>query len=291
VVTDAPPGLPAAQADENQLEMAILNLSVNARDAMAQGGLLSLTVRAERVEAGRRSGLPAGQYIRLSVSDTGTGMDEATLARSVEPFFSTKGHGRGTGLGLSMTHGLASQLGGCLAIDSRPGAGTTVDLWLPASTAEGPVAAAGSAAPERAGGGAGSALLVDDESPARASTAAMLSDLGYEVIQAASAEEALEAVFGDLPVQLLVTDHLMPGMSGAELAEVFQEHRPGARALIITGYADSLPPDVAYLSKPFRRADLAASIAALEKAGSRPGPPDQARRRQNSTPGPPARPK
>ena len=136
VIIDAPDNLPAAIADQNQLEMALLNLSVNARDAMLEGGTIRISVSRESVGEGHRSKLPADQYLCLSVADTGTGMDTATLARAVEPFFSTKGVGKGTGLGLSMVHGLASQLNGALTIQSSPGLGTSVELWLPCSVAE-----------------------------------------------------------------------------------------------------------------------------------------------------------
>ena len=136
VVVDVADDLPRARADPNQLELALLNLAVNARDAMPEGGTLRISASAETVRAGARPGLKAGQYVRLSVADTGAGMDEDTLARAVEPFFSTKGFGKGTGLGLSMVHGLASQLGGALAIQSRLGLGTNVELWLPQTREE-----------------------------------------------------------------------------------------------------------------------------------------------------------
>ena len=124
-----------AHADGNQLEMALLNLGVNARDAMPDGGTLTLSARGETLESGHDAALPAGAYVVIAVADTGRGMDEATRRRAVEPFFTTKGLGKGTGLGLSMVHGLASQLGGELRIDSLPGRGTTMELWLPATAA------------------------------------------------------------------------------------------------------------------------------------------------------------
>jgi CheY-like chemotaxis protein len=242
--------------------MAILNLSVNARDAMPEGGRLTLSARREIVGGGHRSHLQPGPYLRLAVKDTGAGMDEATLSRAIEPFFSTKGEGRGTGLGLSMAHGLASQLGGSLAIASRPGEGTIVELWLPVSPEAAP------ATPKTHPGkpshpSAGAVLLVDDEALPRASTAMMLSDLGYRVLEAASAAEALALIDRGLSVDLLVTDHLMPGMSGADLARAFRDRRPATPTLIITGYAESLPLDLAHLAKPFRHADLAATLASL----------------------------
>ncbi|HEX8533291.1 MAG TPA: PAS domain-containing protein [Allosphingosinicella sp.] len=265
VVVEVPDALPPATADQNQLEMAILNLSVNARDAMPDGGTLTISAAAETAGQGHRAKLKAGDYVRLSVADTGTGMDEETLARAVEPFFSTKGIGKGTGLGLSMVHGLASQLGGALAITSRPGLGTRIDLWLPVS--EEPAEADEPAAVAAPGAKAiGTALLVDDEELVRMSTADMLSELGYRVVEAASGEEALKAVDGGLRPDLLVTDHLMPGMSGADLAREVRARRPGTLVLIVSGYAEAeaIAPDLPRLTKPFRQSDLAGSLAGLK---------------------------
>ena len=192
VVVDAEEDLPPAKADPNQLEMALLNLAVNARDAMREGGTLRISASADTVAAGSNAKLRSGRYVRLSVADTGIGMDHATLARAVEPFFSTKGVGKGTGLGLSMVHGLASQLGGALTITSKLGLGTNVELWLPQTEAV-PEATAlmREAEPIQ---GSGTALLVDDEDIVRLSTADMLGGLGYRVVEAASAEEALRVI-------------------------------------------------------------------------------------------------
>ncbi len=262
VVCDAPADLPHVQADTNQLEMALLNLSVNARDAMPDGGRLILSASREIIGSGHRLQLQPGPYVRLSVTDTGRGMDEATLARAIEPFFSTKGQGRGTGLGLSMAHGLASQLGGALTIASQPLEGTVVELWLPVS-----IGAAQSRPPPRHAttrpGQAQTVLLVDDEALARASTATMLVDLGYQVLEAASAGEAVAIVESGRHIDLLITDQLMPGLPGVELARVFRERRPGPPVLIVTGYAQALPSDLPHLSKPFRHDGLAAAIASL----------------------------
>jgi PAS domain S-box-containing protein len=270
VQVELEPGLPAAEADPNQLEMAILNLAVNARDAMPDGGSLRISAAGERVAAGERAGLRPGDYVRLSVADTGAGMDQATLARAIEPFFSTKGVGKGTGLGLSMVHGLASQLGGALAISSRPGLGTHVELWLPASAEQ---ARASEPAPEAAGRPAarGVALVVDDDELVRETTASMVGELGFDVIEAGSAEEAMRLVDDGAAFDLLVTDHLMPGMSGADLARAVREKRPRARVLVVSGYADAegIAPDLPRLTKPFREAELAASLAALD-GGARP---------------------
>lgn len=257
---DTPANLPAAMVDPNQLEMALLNLAVNARDAMPDGGDLKIRAVAKDVSS-RREDLRPGKYIRLSVSDTGTGMDEATLARAVEPFYSTKGIGKGTGLGLSMVHGLASQLGGALRISSELGTGTVVELWLPqalvdvVSVDESPRTLGDSSAKGRA-------LLVDDEFLVRMSTADMLMDLGYDVIEAASAEEALELVDRDEPFDLLVTDHLMPGMTGVDLARIVKVKRPGIPVLLVSGYAegDGLNAGLPRLTKPFRADELAACL-------------------------------
>lgn len=257
-------GLPAANADPNQLEMAILNLAVNARDAMPDGGVLTIAAAPAVVETGEHADLAAGAYVRLSVSDTGFGMDEATIARAIEPFFSTKGIGRGTGLGLSMVHGLALQLGGALTIDSQVGEGATITLWLPATASQ----IAEQVPPERVEASRralGTALLVDDEELVRMTTADMLMDLGYEVVEAASGEEALRLLDEGLKPALLVTDHIMPGVNGATLARRVRGAMPALPILIVSGYAeaDGLAPDLVGLTKPFRNADLSAKLVAL----------------------------
>jgi PAS domain S-box-containing protein len=254
---------PFALADANQMEMAILNLAVNARDAMPEGGRLTISVRAETVSTGHRSGLPPADYVRLGVIDTGTGMDAETRERAIEPFFSTKGVGQGTGLGLSMVHGLAMQLGGALTIASTPGAGTAIELWLPISDADLIV----EVRPEIAVPllVSGKVLLVDDEPLVRQATATMLGDLGFTVIEAASGREALAALSVHADIEVLVTDHLMPAMSGIELARTALHERPGLRTLIVSGYADiaEIADDLPRLQKPFVQADLAAAIGAL----------------------------
>ncbi|NPV20113.1 PAS domain S-box protein [Bradyrhizobium aeschynomenes] len=262
VVVDVASDLPAAKADPNQLEMALLNLAVNARDAMPRGGTLRISAKAASVEPRNDRALRPGDYVWLSVADTGVGMDEATIARAVEPFFSTKGIGKGTGLGLSMVHGLASQLGGALTINSRPGLGTNIELWLPRSDMA-PEIRSSSFDARVLVGPRGHALLVDDEDLVRASTADMLEGLGFSIVEAASAEEALRFVHQGEPIDLLVTDHLMPGMSGVELARLVLAARPDAGVLIISGYAETegLAPDLARLSKPFKSDELASALA------------------------------
>ena len=255
--------LPAALADANQIEMALLNLAVNARDAMPQGGTLTIGASAEAIGRGHKSQLLPGSYVRLSVSDTGFGMDEATLRRAVEPFFSTKGVGQGTGLGLSMVHGLASQLGGALTISSREGEGTTVELWLPIADAA--VQIAQRHATVEPPTGAGDVLLVDDEELVRASTADMLHELGFKVTEAGSAEDAVRMLQDGFCPDLLVTDHLMPGKSGTQLIQEAQSLCPEIRVLIVSGYADDsgLALDIPRLVKPFRHADLAESVSSV----------------------------
>jgi signal transduction histidine kinase/CheY-like chemotaxis protein len=255
--------LPPARVDPNQLELAILNLAINARDAMPRGG--TLHIEADSVTSEGGGGLQAGDYVRIAVRDNGTGMDEQTLARAIEPFFSTKGVGKGTGLGLSMVHGLAAQLGGVLNIRSRPGEGTTAEIWLP----EAPEAASSQDLEARPLVGAprqATILLVDDEELVRVATADMLGDLGYEVIEANSGAEALRLLrLGDEP-DLMITDYLMPGMNGVQLIENARAIAPEMQVMLITGYstvAEGPGASVARLAKPFRQSDLAALVADL----------------------------
>ena len=261
VSINLPDSLPPAIGDTNQLEMALLNLSVNARDAMPDGGTITIAAASERIGKSHSSGLRTGDYVRLSVSDTGIGMDQATLKRAIEPFFSTKGVGKGTGLGLSMVHGLAAQLGGAMTISSRPGLGTRVDLWLP----EAKQVSITSDIPDRDEpiSAFGLVLLVDDEELVRSSSAEMLAELGYTVVEASDAEEAITLVEAGLRPDLLVTDHLMPGMTGVELARRLKQRFPRLRALIVSGYAEAegLAPDLPRLEKPFRAAELAHMLA------------------------------
>jgi PAS domain S-box-containing protein len=262
--TALPDDLPPVLGDANQLEMALINLAVNARDAMPEGGTLTVSAAVEEVDARRQwVDLTPGTYVRISITDTGIGMDEATRARAIDPFFSTKGIGKGTGLGLSMVHGLVSQLGGGLTIESTPDAGTTIGLWLRISETEAEADAV-EAIPETAQE-RGTVLLVDDEALVRMAAADMLNDLGYAVVEARSAEDALRLVNEGLVPDLVVTDHLMPGRSGVDLARDLRQRRPDLPVLIASGYAemDSIAPDLPRLGKPFRAAELAERVAAL----------------------------
>jgi PAS domain S-box-containing protein len=255
--------LPAAQADASQLEMAILNLCVNARDAMDGAGTLHISLSdaemaAHEVAQLKQPHLKPGRYVRIAVRDTGVGMDEATLARAVEPFFSTKGVGRGTGLGLSMAHGLALQLCGALAIESAPGRGTEVSIWLPASH----LPAGPPAVHERDRAGpdhAGTVLLVDDEEYIRTTAADMLTELGFKVREAVSGQAALQMLDTGFRPDILMTDHVMPGMTGVELAYAVKARDPGIRIVIVSGFAeaDGIDPALPRLTKPFVQSELA----------------------------------
>jgi CheY-like chemotaxis protein/two-component sensor histidine kinase len=265
LVMEIAPGLPFAKADPHQLEMAILNLGVNARDAMDGAGTIRLTVSRAVAGPGEVPNLAPGIYARICIADTGKGMDEATRARAVEPFFSTKGVGQGTGLGLSMAHGLASQLGGALTIDSAPGAGAAVTIWLPESH-ETALSAGERAAAREAGRQSGAVLLVDDEEDIRVIAVDMLTELGFEVREAGSAEAALRALDEGWKPDLLITDHLMPGMTGVDLAGAVRARLPVTKVLIVSGFAEAegLDPALPRLTKPFVQSELAAALTALE---------------------------
>jgi len=258
LVIEMEPGLPPALADASQLEMAILNLCVNARDAMDGAGTLRISVAPVKVVAGEVLPLAPGQYQRIAVRDTGIGMDEATLTRAVEPFFSTKGLGKGTGLGLSMAHGLASQLGGALTIDSAPGKGTEIAIWLPQTCRRVEPVTTEERSRRRAVH-ARTALLVDDEEYIRTTAADMLTELGFTVTEAISAKAALQALDTGFRPDILITDHLMPGMTGVELAHAVQARDPGIRIVIVSGFAEAegIDPALPRLTKPFVQSELA----------------------------------
>ena len=277
LAVDIEPGLPAARVDPNQLELAILNLAINARDAMTGGGLLTISVMGRRIPELRAAGtfgppLKPGHYLCISVSDTGVGMDEATLARAVEPFFSTKGVGRGTGLGLSMAHGLAAQSGGALRLTSAPGQGTTAEIWLP-SSGEAPVPHRYVPTVVPAPAKPATILLVDDEELVRGGTSDLLVDIGYVVIEAGSGAEAKRYLRDPgLTLDIMVTDYLMPGINGADLAAEAERLRPAMPVLLVTGYSampDGPASRLPRLAKPFRQADMAIEVARLL---GRPGP-------------------
>ena len=254
---------PAINIDPNQLEMALLNLAVNARDAMPAGGVLTIALDQQLVAAGDLA-LAPGAYVRLSVEDTGEGMDSVTLARAVEPFFSTKGTGKGTGLGLSMVHGLADQSGGAFRLESQLGVGTKAELWLPVADR----AAEAFAQPEatQAITAPATILLIDDDSLIAASTVALLEDLGHRVVEAHSGKEAIAILKNGLKPDLVITDHAMPGMTGLDLAVRLRVSDPKLPILLATGYAElqgQLPLELSRIAKPYTQEQLSSVIARL----------------------------
>jgi len=266
IETRFPLSLPPIHADENQLEMALLNLAVNSRDALPDGGSIIVMARDEVVGAGQAAGLAAGHYVCLSVVDTGDGMDEATLMNAMEPFFTTKGLGKGTGLGLSMVHGLAEQSGGKLILKSQKGKGTTAELWLPVATqTEKPVASISQVEDEGIDQALRSLaiLAVDDDSLILTNIAAMLDELGHRIVQARSGQEALEILDRGDVVDLVITDQAMPSMTGLQLAERIKERWSSLPIILATGYAEwpaGTTASFPKLSKPFTLQMLSEAI-------------------------------
>jgi PAS domain S-box-containing protein len=268
IATDLPRDLPNVSVDPNQLELAILNLAVNARDAMPFGGTLTIDAAAVIVNAGDGDALSPGAYVRLRVADTGKGMDEATLKRAIEPFFTTKGIGKGTGLGLSMVHGLVTQSGGTMTIESQSGRGTIISLMLPQAHESQVEERQPHIEPryETSNNRPLMVLVVDDDMLVSMGTVAMLEDLGHHVLEANSGRAALELLTAYPAIDLVITDHAMPGMTGVELAKAIESMRPGLAVVLATGYAE-LPngedPGLPRLPKPFRQDDLSALIDAF----------------------------
>jgi signal transduction histidine kinase len=266
IATEFHPDLSAIRVDPSQLELALLNLALNSRDAMPLGGRLAISAQDEEIVEGEVPGLAAGDFVCISVRDTGCGMDEETLRRASEPFFTTKGRGRGTGLGLSMVDGLAAQSGGGMRITSRPGVGTTVELWLPAAAAEElPERPRASLPGQPRSARSCRVLVVDDDPIVGSGTAAMLQDLGHSALEAASATLALDLLGAEPDIDLVLTDYAMPGMTGTELASRIRRLRPDLPIVIATGYAD-VPdddPSLPRLAKPYKQQDLAALIDSL----------------------------
>jgi signal transduction histidine kinase/CheY-like chemotaxis protein len=252
---DIPDGLPQAHIDANQLELAILNLAINARDAMQDGG--SIDIKIARHRSSGDATLKPGDYLKVSVIDDGAGMNAETLKKAVEPFFSTKPLGKGTGLGLSMVHGLTVQLGGTLELSSVVGKGTTATLVLPVTTKAPEIASPAQSA--RSVNRSAVILFVDDDPLIAMSTMEMLEDLGHHVIGANSGRHALDILKSKQPIDLMVTDHVMPGMTGIELAVKSREVRPALPILLATGYADlpeGAPLDLPRLAKPYHQDQL-----------------------------------
>ncbi|MBL0935199.1 MAG: PAS domain S-box protein [Rhizobiaceae bacterium] len=262
IETEIPQALPNVRTDANQLETALLNLAVNARDAMPEGGSLTISVREEGSPADNHS--DTGRFLCLSVADEGEGMDAETVAKAVEPFFTTKGVGKGTGLGLSMVQGFAEQSGGRLTLTSRRDEGTLVEIWLPVADEQTDLEAT-SALPfdDRTGPGALRVLAVDDDALVLMNTTAMLEDLGHVVTEAFSGDAALELMREGQEFDLVITDHAMPKMTGMELAEALRAHWPRLPIVVATGYAE-LPQgnvlNLPKLSKPFDQAQLEEAV-------------------------------
>ncbi|HYG88035.1 MAG TPA: ATP-binding protein [Azospirillum sp.] len=256
-------GVDPIMVDPTQTELAVLNLAINARDAMDGKGRITIAARNVTVLRGEDGKLQSGDYVVLAVSDTGCGMTPEIIEHAFDPFFTTKELGKGTGLGLSMVHGFANQSGGGAEIDSKPGEGTTISLYLPKAEAQPrrgrpPCAAA-------APGGGGTILLVEDEALARMGIAMALRELGYEVVEARSGEDAMEALDTMASLDLLITDYAMPGMTGLELTATIRHSHPDLKAILITGNAafsfDEATSGVsAIVRKPFRVEDLAERI-------------------------------
>ncbi|MGY6282084.1 PAS domain S-box protein [Methylorubrum extorquens] len=263
VNTQFPLQLPLAFADASQLELALLNLTVNARDAMPESGTITIAAREERVGADEIAGLAPGHYACLSVTDTGTGMDAETLAKATEPFFTTKGVGKGTGLGLSMIHGFAEQSGGRLVLKSNLGSGTTAELWLPAAEGDLLRKEDHAPAPELPSLHALTVLVVDDDPLVLMNTGAMLEDLGHEVLEATSGEQALRVLRRAESIDLVITDQMMPGMTGVQLIDALKAERADLPVILASGYAE-LPEDrltgIVRLGKPFEQVDLARAL-------------------------------
>jgi PAS domain S-box-containing protein len=261
--------LKPVQADPSQLELAVMNLAVNARDAMPKGGRIVIAARRAQVQI--QSDLAPGEYVCLSITDEGEGMDEQTLAKATDPFFTTKGIGKGTGLGLSMVAGMAEQFGGTLRLKSTLGEGTTVTLWLPVAAKD-----TGSVAPETSTGQAVrklnpmTVLAVDDDEIVLINIAEMLKDLGHTVLQASSGSQAWK-VLGQNRVDFLVTDYAMPGMRGDELADAVRVGWPDMPILVMSGYAE-LPVGLVLryhrLPKPFLQSELEGAMSRTVQQGS-----------------------
>ena len=266
VQTHFPLHLSLAQVDANQLEMALLNLAVNARDAMVDGG--ALDIKAEEVEPGAPlpEGLASGRYVKLVLADTGQGMDPDTLVRASDPFFTTKGLGKGTGLGLSMVQGLAAQSGGKLILKSALGRGTTVELYLPVAEQLVPEIKQEQEAMLSSAATLHNILVVDDDRLVLANTGAVLEDLGHEVSLAISGEEALAQLEKGLEVDLVVTDQLMPGMTGLQLLAAIHRKWPGLPCLLVSGFAEMTKEEAGQcpiLPKPFTQSQLAGAIGRI----------------------------
>jgi len=265
------PALMTVKADPGQVEQVLMNLAVNARDAMPQGGKLTMETSNLEVspERARDLDIPAGRYVMLQVTDTGHGMDAVTLAHVFEPFFTTKPLGKGTGLGLATVYGIVKQSGGTVQVESEPGRGTMFRIYLPAAEGTHATPLASTTAAYVAGGSE-TILIAEDEPDLRELTRIFLEGYGYKVLVAENADQALKAAEqSSAPIDLLLTDVIMPGMSGPQLAEKILSKRPQTKIVYMTGYTDDmvvqhkvLEPGVQLLQKPFTKSELAIKVRA-----------------------------
>jgi len=257
--------LPAALVDANQLELALLNVALNARDAMPNGGTLTISAsKYSPLEDGTDASLQPGDYVRIRIADNGIGMDEVTLAKATEPFFTTKGPGKGTGLGLSMVHGLAAQSGGLLRIDSKPNVGTTIELCLPTAKTTTQTADGGGQSIPAPYMGPCTVLIVDDDLLVMTGMSAMIEDLGHTPIEVHSGAEAIAKLASGVEIDVVITDHAMPAMTGLQLARYLQDRYPELPVILATGYAE-LPGDatslgILRLAKPCNQYEIAMAI-------------------------------
>jgi len=267
IATDAAP----VEADPVQLELAILNLAINARDAMPDGGALRIAVDKRELGSTAADGLARGHYCVVEVADSGTGMDEATLSRAFDPFFTTKEPGVGTGLGLPMVQSFASRSGGAIRLSSRPGRGTQAELWLPRARCPVAVAAPAGAPESPVPRGGARVLLCDDDDGVRRFVSDYLDSIGCVVREADRAETALRLIEEDAGIDLLIVDYAMPGMNGLDTLWQARQRRPDLKALMITGDTAAMPVGVAgvtVLPKPFSPAELGRKVA---EAAAEPG--------------------
>jgi signal transduction histidine kinase len=265
ITLDINQDLNTISADPNQLELALLNLTLNARDAMSNGGRVTISARNTET-SDTNVALRPGHYVQVSVSDNGSGMDEATLKRCTEPFFTTKELGKGTGLGLSSVHGMAVQSGGALQVTSTQNTGTTVTLWFPVSTLSVEETAAGSTPAADTSDKQLTILVVDDEALVGHVTVTMLEGMGHSAIWVPSGVTALELLRADAAIDLVITDHAMPGMTGGVLAEEVNKLQPTLPIILATGFAD-VPGEFAQtlprLSKPYGEAELSSALSTI----------------------------
>jgi CheY-like chemotaxis protein len=258
--------LAPALVDANQLELAILNLTINARDAMPEGGSMRIGVENRRIDRGAPPELMPGEYVVIAIADNGAGMDEATLARALDPFFTTKEPGVGSGLGLPTVQGFVAQSGGALRISSKLGAGTTVELWLPKAEEPPEKSADATRMAPPIAGGAARILLCDDDDGVRAFIGEFLGSVGYTIHEAAGPAAALGILEQQAEIDLLIIDYAMPGMNGLETIRQALRRRPELKPLLITGYPGAVGGGAAgipLLRKPFAPAELARRVAEI----------------------------